>query len=1152
MPLECPSCASEHLPEARFCSECGAPLYRACPRCGAESPAGAAFCAACGMALREGDQQPQIADEQQERRVVSVLFADLAGSTALASKLDPEDVRELQSELFALIGTEVERFGGITEKFVGDAVLAVFGVPQIHEDDAERAVRAALAVHERFERFGAAVARKHGADLGLRVAVNTGEVVSSREAAARGDLVVSGDSVNVAARLQQHAEPGETLVGERTHAATSRAIAYGSAREIAAKGISQPVRAWPVARLMVEAEAGGVAGFVAPLIGRDPELELLSAVAARAEREATPQLVTLYGPAGVGKSRLLAELLARVGPASLLTGRCLPYSHGSLYWPLAEGLKREAGILDTDSREVALASLRAAVDPLVHSGQADRVREALAWTVGLTLPDSAMSVSDPQEVVRRLQDAWKLYLGALGRDGLAVVVLEDVHWASGELLDLVDHLAERLIETRLMILCTARPELLETRFTWGAGKPNATALTIAPLSPDDAGRLTRSLLGDADVPEGLSERVLATAEGNPFFVEEMLRMLIEEGALERRDEEWFATELLPDVAIPDSVHGVVAARIDLLDPIARDALRRCAVIGRAFWPSAVGVDAVAVRSLERRGLVFEHPDSVMAGMSEFVFKHSVTRDVAYSTLPRAERGSLHRRTAEWIEAVAPDRALELAELTAFHYCEAIACGVDEEVVVRRAFRLCMTASEGAFQRGAFEAAETHLRRAVDLTADDGERAAVMLGLGRVDVMGASFERALAELDEAERLAPPHMPELRSDILGWRSRACWLQGLWAEALSSANGAVEALMGLPESPQLARALARRSQIEMLKSRPEALAHAREAIAVAHRVEEPAAEVNARVNLFTVEAMRGTAPNPGDLATIVARALEAGTSDEAYRAVVNFIWSAAGYHPVSLIEQTAAEARSRIGGVAPPYNLGEYLDFSLATMLYIPAGRWLDADEILAEHAEPPAVDATNRLVWLGLVAGLALRRGDVVTAGQLIEELHPAAMASGEPQRIIPMAAVALPWAAVSGEHDLLRSWAGEILDALAASAVLSSLPAVRALAASGETDLLARLAESLRRAGLRGSSNLSTSLEAAEGLVALAHGRTGDAVGQLEAAADRQRALENTYHAACLDLDLVRAYEAAGAATQAADARARAALVLEPLGCVNVY
>jgi len=1156
--LACASCGVENSDGARFCSDCGAPLQLACPSCGAEQPATATFCSSCGIALRrDARRAADTADERQERRVVTVLFADLAGSTALGELLDPEEVRELQGELFDVINTEVERFGGTTEKFAGDAVLAVFGIPQAHEDDSERAVRAALAVRGGFDAFTERVRGRHGADVGLRIGVNTGEVVAGREAAARGELMVSGDAVNVAARLQQHAEPGEVLVGERTRAATARSIEYRPHEDIEAKGKRAPLAAWVAlqpATEQAEAAPRGVAGLTAPLVGRDEELAVLRAVAARVEREGAPQLVTLFGPAGVGKSRLVSELIQGLAPGRVLIGRCLPYGEGITYWPFAEIAKAQAGILDNDPAETALAKLKSAIEAVVPAEHAERVLDAAAWTIGFSLPGTPVMDADPREAVRRLEEGWARYLEALGREQLAIVAVEDIHWASGPLLDLIERLAERLTGTRVLLVCTARLELLESRPTWGAGKQNATSLSLTPLTPAEAAELVSSLLGEAQVPDEVRDRALAPAEGNPFFLEEMLNMLIDQGALERRNGGWASTERLADVSIPDSVHGVIAARIDLLDAGPRDALRRCSVIGRSFWPAAVGVDEQVIDSLGRTGLVSDSPESTMGGMREFAFKHALTRDVVYSTLPRPERRDLHRQVAEWIQAAARDRGVEAAELAAFHYGQALAYGEDDPDVRRRAFESLLTASDAAFSRADFEAAKTQIERALEL-ADDDDRPAAQLALARLEYTEGHWDAALEELALIDAQLGPDDAELLSDVLALRSRAEWLTGRWDDAFTDAHAAVAALDGLPESPQLARALARVSQIEMLKHRDEAIGHAEEAIAVARRVGDSFAEVNARINLFTEQSTRGQAPDPDDLIDIVERAAEAGVYEEAYRAIVNFLWSSPGFIPLDEIERVFAEAERRLAGVAPPGSIGPYLELTTALMLFLPTGRWQEVDEIVDTAGEVATGTATTRLVWLGLRGGMALRRGDLETAGPLIDELQPNALASGEAQRIAPMASVALPLLFVSGRSDEFRALAEEVIAFLDGQwpSVLSTVSMVRALAAAGEAELLQRTLDSMRRTpGEAQAGKLSTALTAGEGLLALMEQRAGEAVEQLTAAVEAERAYGFVYDAACLELDLARALEANGDPDAAAGARARAASVLEPLGCVNAF
>ncbi|HET6173849.1 MAG TPA: adenylate/guanylate cyclase domain-containing protein [Gaiellales bacterium] len=1092
--------------------------------------------------------RPAGVDERQERRVVTVLFADLAGSTALGEHLDPEDVRQLQGELFEVLHTEVERFGGTTEKFIGDAILAVFGIPQTHEDDPERAVRAALSAHERFTAFADRVRAEYGAEVGLRIGVNTGDVVASREAAARGELMVSGDAVNVAARLQQNAEPGDVLVGERTHAATNRVISYGRRRDIDAKGQQAPVPAWAALAAPAEPTLRPV-GLTAPFIGRDEEVAILGAVASRVNREHVPQLVTLFGQAGVGKSRLLAEVLERLPEARVLKGRCLPYGEGITYWSLAEAAKAEAGILDTDRVEAALQKLRTSVTSVVEDARGD-VFDAIAWSIGFAVPGSPLITADPEYVRRSLADAWQRYLGASGRRQVTVLVVEDVHWASAALLDLVEHLADTLAETRVLVVCTARPEFLDRRPTWGAGKQNATTLTLAPLSADESARLVSSLLGEAHMSESLRQPILTSGEGNPFFLEEMLQMLIEERALERRNGNWVATGRLSHVRIPDSVHGVIAARIDLLDAGARDALRRCSVVGRVFWPLAVDVDEQALAPLSRRGLVSPRPQSVMAGMQEFAFKHALTRDVAYGSLPRPERRHLHRRVAEWIQRVAPDRGAETAELAAYHYGEAIAYGEDDPAVVGRAYAVLLSAGESAMHRGAFVAARTQFEHAETLAADPGQRASALLPLAELDVTEARWQDAIDRLTIAEQLAEAGNPRMLSAVLALRSRLFWMTGRWDEALESANGAVSTLAGLPESAQLARALARRSQIEMLKNRHEAIEHSLEAIAVADRVGDVFSNVNARINLFTARASEGEGPDADEILGIVEAAASVGAHEEAYRAIVNFLWSALGFVSVDRIESVIAAGRK--GRLPPPPVIAAYLELSVAAMLFVPAGRWAEADAIL-DGIDGPALSATSNLVWRPSVGGLALRRGDYAVADAVLADLGPLALASGEPQRIVPMASVVLPWLLLSGKREELRAVAMDVVAAVEGQwpAVLSLDGVLRTLFAAEEFELLAATTESLGRSPIVSRvGRLEISLMAAQGLTALAAAEVDEAATHLSAAVASLDELGFAYDSACLKLELAQALERAGETVAAAERRQEATVVFTGIGCVN--
>jgi tetratricopeptide (TPR) repeat protein len=631
----------------------------------------------------------------------------------------------------------------------------------------------------------------------------------------------------------------------------------------------------------------------------------------------------------------------------------------------------------------------------------------------------------------------------------------------------------------------------------------------------------------------------------------MLTMLIEEGALERQNGGWSSTARLADVSIPDSVHGVIAARIDLLDEGAREGLRRCSVIGRVFWPSAVGVEEEVIGSLVRSGLVTDSLESVVAGMREFSFKHALTRDVAYASLPRPERRDLHRRVGEWVQEVAPDRTAETVELAAYHFGQALAYGEDDPEVFRRAFELMYSSSVSAYGRGAFAGARSRLEDALELAVDDPDRALVEIALARLDMTEAAYDGVFAHLDAAEARLGLKDAELRSDALGVRSRASWLSGRWDEALDSATRAVAALEGLPESPQLARALARLSQIEMLRQQPQAIETAEKAIEVAHRVGDPFADVNARINIFTQRSTEGVAPDPAEFMSIIDAAVEAGEYEEGYRAIVNLIWSEAGFLSIDRTEQLVSEARERLADVPAPRSIGPYLEISIVWALLVPTGRWEEADASI-ERLREAEHGAAIALVQLGAEGGLAMRRGRP-EAESLFEKLRPLALSSGEPQRIIPMAAVVAPWLTVRGDREGLRSLLEEVLETLDDDwpSSLDSVPILRAVGAAGETDLLRRTTESIR--GSRGLAAMSrTALLTGDGLLALEEGRAADAVELLAKAAERVRSLGRTYDAACIELDLARALEAAGDEAAANEVLARANALLEPLGVVNPF
>lgn len=959
--------------------------------------------------------------------------------------------------------------------------------------------------------------------------------------------MVTGDPVNVAARLQQLATPGSVLVGERTRRATQRVVGYRDAQELEAKGKDRPVRAWVAVEAIGEQRARGD-GYTAPLIGRDDDLALLRLTAARVERERAPQLVTIFGHAGVGKSRLVDEFVRGLERGRVVVGRCVPYGDGITYLPLAQVASALAGIQDDDRMEVALAKLKASVQSAVSPEQSSQVFEAVAWTMGLALPGRASGIGGlPRDVTQTLHEAWGRYVAELGRDELLVLVVDDVHWASGPLLDLLEHVLDGIEDTAVLVLCPSRPEIVDTRPTWGTGRLNASSLTLSPLGTTESQDLLETLLDAATVPTAVARAILEPAEGNPFFVEEMLSMLVERGILERRNGGWATTGELESLALPDSIHGVIAARIDLLEAPQREALRRCSVMGRVFWPSAVGVDDDLIAGLGKRAIATEQPASSFSGRREFAYKHALTHEVAYATLPRPERRELHRRVATWLTEVVPDRRAETTKLIAYHLEQALVHGEPDAELQRLAFEALLDAGDAAARRGAYTSAERLLGRALELVPAEDERARALLAAARVDVHTSRYERAIERLDKTIGNAAAD-PELRADALGVRSRAYWLLGRGQEAFESSRAAVTTLEGLPESEEFARALARLSQIEMLRALPSAEVTAPRAIGVAHRVGEPAAEANARSNLFVARAAHGIVPPTSEIEEIVDLAVAAGAHDEAVRAVVNYAWTAATLGPTAPAERLVAEMRHRLtaGLAAEAYD--QYLRLSIAALVHVPAGRWAEADAVVSAGE---ALAVTNRLLWLWVLVGQALRRGELDVVDRHLSGLRETALATEEPQRILPMAAIAIPRAVLGGRTDDIGELADLVIPMVGKQSnwALGAVPIARSLAAVGDRPRLAVLAGSV---ALGRAQVPEMMLKVVRALLLSVEGDHDGAVPLLQEAERSAIELDRAYEAACIALDLAGVVEASGDEQGAEAARARSRVVLEPLGCVNPY
>ena len=535
-------------------------------------------------------------------------------------------------------------------------------------------------MHERIERLNERLEPAHGVRFGLRIGVSTGEVLASTEPGP--DLgMITGDAVNVGARLEQTAERGQIVVAERT-ARQARGFRFRDLGPLALKGKSMPVRAY----LLDPASAGatpvaaerGLAGLSAPMVGRDAELALVRAIVDRCESEGRPHLVTVYGDAGVGKSRLVRELIEwaeqRSEPPLVLRGRCLPYGDGVTYWPLAEMLKELAGILDSDDASTVVAKLQTMGNALpgVGSGaETDRMIDGLAATIGVI---ESLAELSPRQLRTEMHAAWRTLLTNLASAGTVFAIVEDIHWGDSALLDLLEELAERCTGA-LVLICPSRPDLTAHRPGWGGGRRNASAIALDPLSMADAARLTSLLLDIDDLPDVVRANILERAEGNPFFLEEILRQLIDEKSIVQDGQRWRAAPDIADVRIPDSVQSVLAARIDLLPLPSKRVLQRAAVVGRVFWTGSLGesnADSLdeLLDVLEGRDLITTRMGSAFRGERECIFRHVLTCDVAYESIPRRQRAALHAEVGAWLEDVARGREGEFAELLAHHWSQA--------------------------------------------------------------------------------------------------------------------------------------------------------------------------------------------------------------------------------------------------------------------------------------------------------------------------------------------------------------------------------------------------------------------------------------------------------------------------------------------------
>jgi class 3 adenylate cyclase len=953
----------------------------------------------------------------EERKIVTVLFADLVGFTSRAEQMDPEDVRALLSPFHARLRAELERFGGTVEKFIGDAVMALFGAPAAHEDDPARAVLAALAIRD----WVRAEER-----IQVRLAVNTGEALVTLGARpAEGEGMAAGDVVNTTARLQTAAPVNGILVGERTFRATREVIEYRAAPPVTAKGKREPVSAWEAVRARAGLGDRFWPAARTALAGRDRELGVLRDALARVREERSVQLVTVAGVPGIGKSRLLYELWRTAGAdENLITwrlGRSLPYGEGVTYWALAEMVKAQAGILESDTAGQAEAKL-AAMTAEVVPGPADadwvlRHLRALAGLGPVTERGGAPFGGDRRGEAFA---AWRHFVEALAESRPLVLVFEDLHWADDGLLDFLDYLADWATGVPLLLLGSARPELLERRPSWGGGKPNALTLSLAPLSDQDTARLISSLTGSPLLEAGQQAALLARAGGNPLYAEQYLQMLAERGA---------GSEL----PVPDSVQAIIGARLDLLAPADKRLLQDAAVVGKVFWPGAVAALGgpagpaeldEGLHRLERKQFIRRERRSSVAGQTEYAFAHVLVRDVAYGQIPRAARSGKHLHAAGWIESMGrPD---DHAEMLAHHYLSALdlaraanqdAADQDVADLAPRARPALEGAGDRALALNAFAAAAGFYRAALGLWPQDATpqraglafRLALALGGAGEDGDGAALEQARSALATAGDKARSAEAEARLAEL-W-----WLNGDRDRAFEHLGRARDLVGGEPASAAKAYVVSELARSRMLADEFDAQI-AQEALELAEQLGLD--EVRAHV-LITAGMGRHLAGDPGGKADI-ERGLELARAGSFLAAAVR------GYANLSTVLRVDGDLPGALRLALEADQVARRLG-TRATLRWTRGGliglwfelgnwdkSWPAADEFLAESA---ALGPHYQDTWIRVCRSwMRLARGD--TQGALTDQRESliSARQAKDPQVLCPALSGSAYVLAMAGQAD----------------------------------------------------------------------------------------------------------------------------------------
>jgi class 3 adenylate cyclase/tetratricopeptide (TPR) repeat protein len=1136
--VNCPSCGTANELDRKFCGECGTSLAASCPACGASNAPGMKFCGACGTDLRAtvpGAPSEVREAPTAERRLVSVLFADLVGFTTISESRDAEAVRDLLSRYFETATQIIGAYGGTVEKFIGDAVMAVWGAPTAFEDDAERAVRSALDLVAAVQGLGQEIE----ADLMLRAGVLTGEAAVNLGAANQG--MVAGDLVNTASRLQSVAPPGTVLVGEATMQAASGAVAFEPAGDQLLKGKAAPVPAYRALRVVARrGGAGRNEQLEAPFVGRGPELRMLKDFHLATGAERRPRLVSIIGQGGIGKSRLVWEFQKYIDGVTEVVywhqGRSPAYGEGISFWALAEMVRGRAGINESEDPVAARSKLIGLLDEWVTDETERR------WVEPRMLQLLGLEASEADERPDRdsLFAAWRVFFERVAERGVVVLVFEDLQWADDGLLDFIDHILEWSRDRPIYILSLARPELLDRRRDWGAGRRNFTSLVLEPLEP----QLMRELLAGLvpGMPSSVVERILERAEGIPLYAVETVRMLLSDGLVTLENGIYRPTGDLSELSVPTSLHALIASRLDGLEPVDRSLLQAASVIGKTFSIDELAAvsgqptdEVVArLRALVRREMLTLEADPRSPEQGQYLFMQGLIREVAYGTLARRDRRRLHIAAARYFEALDDEG---IAGALAEHYLAAYKAqpeGPEGNAVAAQARVALRGAADRARSLGSFVQATHFLEQALEVTTDPDEERELHAAAGDAGLLGGLIEESVRHTATALELARAagDRPKLMSALVG--HAASLILGRTAEAAALLEPAHEEYRDLAQTPEFVRLAAELALAYLLLGRSdEVLRVVDETLPTAERLELTRETLELIITRGPALASLGRLQEA--IATLQGAMAMASSHDLPFleiRARVNLSYAASGDDPqlAYRVAREGWELVRRLGMRGWFYMLGNAADAAVRV------GDWSWALPELEDEIATLETDLTARLRRAEI---LGLQGVDVEADLQLIADRWADAT---EVQAQAELDGVRAIVALASGDARKAHELARRAYQRNVAPDSTASRTAARAAAwmgdSQGVTDVLAL------QERLPGRVSAAIRREAAASLAAL-DARNAEAVAGFADALRRWKELGLEFEAALCALTFVTMLGPSGPEARAAGEDART--VFERLG-----